>query len=107
MKLGYVSRVATNNPFDHVVLATQFFKPKELAQQINLSMNNIWGIVKMISELLMSKEDGKFILLKDPNKPILRLYSVPAGTFEDEGLDGDAVGADAEDAADEDEDIKA
>merc|ERR1712003_371364 len=26
MKLGYVSRVARTNPYDHVVLATQFYK---------------------------------------------------------------------------------
>ncbi len=84
MKLGYVSRVAVNNPSDHVVLATQFFKPKELALQINLSLSNVWGIVKMVSELLMSKEDGKYVLLKDPNKPLMRLYSVPLSTFEEE-----------------------
>lgn len=84
MKLGYVSRVAVGNAYDHTILATQFFKPKELAQQINLSLNNIWGIVKMLGDLLMSKEDGKYVLLKDPNKPTLRLYSVPVNTFEED-----------------------
>jgi translation initiation factor 3 subunit D len=89
MKLGYVSRVAPNNAYDHVVLTTQYFKPKELATQINLSLNNIWGIVKMIAELLMSKEDGKFVLLKDPNKATLRLYGVPLATFEDDNDEDD------------------
>ena len=84
MKVGYVSRVSPKESGDHVVLATQFFKPKELASQINLSLNNVWGIVKMLSELLMSKEDGKYVLLKDPNKATLRLYSVPLNTFEEE-----------------------
>lgn len=82
MKLGYVSRVAPTNPYEHVVLATQYFKPKELAAQINLSINNVWGIVKMICELLMAKSDGKYVLLKDPNKPIVRLYSIPSDEFE-------------------------
>lgn len=63
-------------------MGTQSFKPKDLAGQINLSVNNIWGIVKMVCELLLSKEDGKFVLLKDPNKAIMRLYKVPLHTFE-------------------------
>ena len=68
---GYVSRVTSSNPSEHVILATQFFKPKDFAAQINLSLLNIWGIVKMICELLLSKEDGKYVLMKDPNKPIV------------------------------------
>lgn len=84
MKLGYVSRAVNTNASDHVILATQFFKPKDLALQINLNVNNIWGIVKMICELLLSKPDGKYVLLKDPNKAIVRLYSVPANSFEEE-----------------------
>eukprot|EP00597_Dinobryon_sp_UTEXLB2267_P016926 CAMPEP_0201109842 /NCGR_PEP_ID=MMETSP0812-20130820/67985_1 /ASSEMBLY_ACC=CAM_ASM_000668 /TAXON_ID=98059 /ORGANISM="Dinobryon sp., Strain UTEXLB2267" /LENGTH=603 /DNA_ID=CAMNT_0047372013 /DNA_START=11 /DNA_END=1822 /DNA_ORIENTATION=+ len=84
LKLGYVSRVTPTNPYEHVVLGTQSFKPKDLAQQINLSINNIWGIVKMICELLLSKADGKYVLLKDPNKAIVRLYKVPLNTFEEE-----------------------
>lgn len=99
MKIGYVSRVAPTNPYDHVTLATGTFKPKELATQINLSLNNIWGIIKMISELLMAKEDGKFVLLKDPNKSTLRLYEVPLGTFEDEEEGGEEEAANRDDDA--------
>jgi translation initiation factor 3 subunit D len=46
------------------------FKPKDFAGQINLSLTNVWGIVKMLCELLLSKPDGKYVLLKDPNKAI-------------------------------------
>lgn len=102
MKLGYVSRAVTTNPDEHVILATQFAKPKDLAQQINLSVPNIWGIMKMICELLVSKEDGKYIIMRDPNKPIIRLYSVPLNTFEEDDAevpatgDSGATGEDAE-----------
>ena len=91
MKLGFVSRASPLQNTDHVVLSTQFFKPKEFATQINLSLQNMWGIVKMVCELLMKddKPDGKYVLMKDPNKAAVRLYSVPPGTFEDE--DEDAV----------------
>lgn len=92
MKLGYISRVTPTNAADHVILATQFFKPKELAVQINLGINNIWGIVKMISELLMSKHDGKYALIKDPNKATLRLYELPVTAFEDGEGEEDGVG---------------
>jgi len=54
-----------------------------LAVQTNLSVANMWGVVKMLCELLMTKEDGKFVLLKDPNKATLRLYRVPINTFEE------------------------
>ena len=47
-----------------------------------ISFLNCRGIVKMICELLLSKSDGKYVLLKDPNKPIVRLYKVPLSTFE-------------------------
>ena len=76
-------------PVDHTVLATQFFKPKELAMQINLSVINMWGVVKMICDLVMQQEDGKFVLLKDPNKATARLYRVPLHTFEEDEEDED------------------
>lgn len=99
MKVGYVSRINPANPVDHVILSTQSFKPKEFASQINLQTVNIWGIVKMFCELLMKKEDGKYVILKDPNKSTIRLYSVPLETFEEEDKDplNDAEQAEADD----------
>lgn len=98
MKLGYVSRVHPANNCEHTILATQFFKPKDFAVQINLSLNNVWGIVKMVCELLLSKPDGKYVLMKDPNKPIVRLYSVPLDAFEgdEEGAEQESAGEDGE-----------
>jgi len=100
MKLGYVSRVARTNAYDHVVLATQTLKPTELASQINLTVTNMWGIIKMLADLLMNQEDGKFLLLKDPNKSTVRLYSVPVNTFE--SGDEDGVVEEGEDEHEED-----
>lgn len=100
MKLGYVSRDSNTNAFDHSILATQTLKPKDLASQITMSLSNMWGVIKMICDLVMSKEDGKFVLLKDPVKPIMRLYSVPMNTFESDEEDDD------EDDEDDDEDAE-
>ena len=82
MKLGYVSRVARTNPYDHVVLATQFYKPKEFATQITLNVNNMWGIIKMLVDLLLDKDDGKYVIARDGLKPLVRIYAVPPNTFE-------------------------
>jgi translation initiation factor 3 subunit D len=104
MKLGYVSRVNPSNNYEHTILATQFFKPKDFAMQINLSLPNVWGIVKMICELLLNKPDGKFVLMKDPNKAIVRLYSVPVGTFDSDSEAEEAEGEGGEGVDGEDQD---
>lgn len=57
---------------------------------MNLSLSNGWGIVRTIADMCLKSEDeeGKFVLVKDPNKSILRLYEVPANSFEeDDGED--------------------
>ena len=95
MKIGFVSRVAPSNAYEHVILETQTFKPKEIAAQTNLSVNNMWGIVKMIAELILKKEDGKYLLMKDPNKATVRLYSIPDDAFQADA-DEDAEAFDGE-----------
>jgi translation initiation factor 3 subunit D len=51
---------------------------------MNLNLNNGWGIVRTIADMCMQMPEGKYVLVKDPNKPVLRLYEVPANTFEEE-----------------------
>jgi translation initiation factor 3 subunit D len=102
MKLGFVSRVSPKDTSHHVVLGVLGYKPKEFAAQMNLNLGNGWGIVRTIVDMVMGmdKENAKYVLIKDPNKSLLRLYEVPMGTFsdEDDGLEGqqDAL-ADGED----------
>lgn len=52
---------------------------------MNLSLSNGWGIVRTIADMCLQRPEGKYVLVKDPNKQILRLYEVPAGSFEDDG----------------------
>ena len=60
---------------------------------MNLNLNNGWGIVRTIIDMVRGMKDGKYVLVKDPNKSLLRLYEVPAGTFEDvEGEEGEEGG---------------
>ncbi|KAL5089432.1 hypothetical protein Trisim1_005709 [Trichoderma cf. simile WF8] len=84
MKLGFVSRANPRSNDKHVILGVIGWKPRDFANQMNLSLSNGWGIVRTIADMCLKREEGKFVLVKDPNKSILRLYSVPAGSFEDD-----------------------
>ncbi|KAI0013423.1 eukaryotic translation initiation factor 3 subunit D [Xylariaceae sp. FL0662B] len=84
MKLGFVSRANPKTNDKHVILGVIGWKPKDFAAQMNLSLSNGWGIVRTIADMCLSREDGKFVLVKDPNKSILRLYEVPASSFDEE-----------------------
>ncbi|RWR87399.1 Eukaryotic translation initiation factor 3 subunit D [Cinnamomum micranthum f. kanehirae] len=84
MKLGYVSRVHPRDHFNHVILSVMGYKPREFATQINLNTSNMWGIVKSIVDLCMKLNEGKYVLVKDPSKPQVRIYEVPADAFEND-----------------------
>jgi len=89
MAIGFVSRKSKKDANNHKILGTQFYKPKEFATQITLSVVNMWGILKMLVDLFMSHPEGKYLLVRDPNKPILRVYKVPQNTFEESDDEGD------------------
>jgi translation initiation factor 3 subunit D len=37
----------------------------------------------------MKQKDGKYLIMKDPNKPMIRLYDIPDNTFESDNEDAD------------------
>ena len=49
-----------------------------------LNLNNGWAIVRTIVDMVLRMDEGKYVLVKDPNKPTIRLYNVPRDTFEEE-----------------------
>ena len=77
IKLGYVSRHSPKDSANHVILGTQFYKPREFATQIALNMTNGWGIVQHVINTLRALPDGSYVLLKDPSKPTIHIYDVP------------------------------
>jgi translation initiation factor 3 subunit D len=46
--------------------------------------------------MCLKREEGKFVLVKDPNKSILRLYEVPAGSFDDDDEEEEPIVEEAE-----------
>ena len=83
----------------HVILGTGVYKPREFAPLINLNIGNAWGILKAIVDLCLQLEEGKYLLLKDPNKPVVRFYSVPTDAF-DEPEENEALPEDEEEYID-------
>ncbi|TEB37080.1 eukaryotic translation initiation factor 3 subunit 7 [Coprinellus micaceus] len=95
IKIGYISRANPRDNTRHVVLSATSIRPTDFAAQLNVSLANGWGIVRTVTDLCMKMPEGKYVLVKDPNKPVIRLYAVPADTFNE--------AEDAEDEAEEDE----
>jgi len=68
----------------HVILGVVGWKPRDFANQMNLQLSNGWGIVRTIADMCLQQAEGKYILVKDPNKNILRLYNLPAGSLDED-----------------------
>ena len=83
---SFVSRVNPRSNDKHVILGVVGWKPRDFASQMNLSLSNGWGIVRTIADMCLSsdEDEAKFVLVKDPNKSILRLYEVPTGSLDDD-----------------------
>ncbi|KAM6496145.1 Eukaryotic translation initiation factor 3 subunit D [Amanita muscaria] len=99
MKIGYISRANPRDNTRHVILSTVSVRPTEFAAQLNVSLANGWGIVRTVTDLCLKMPEGKYVLVKDPNKPVIRLYAVPPGTFQpEEEEDTEAVEEEQEQA---------
>lgn len=81
---SFVSRASPRAPNDHIILGVLGYKPRDFAAQMNLNLANGWGIVRTIVDMVMKMEDGKYVIVKDPNKNLIRLYAVPSDAFEDD-----------------------
>jgi hypothetical protein len=46
----------------------------DFAAQLNVSLANGWGIVRTVADLCLKMPEGKYVLVKDPNK--VRFHSI-------------------------------
>ncbi|EIW76229.1 translation initiation factor eIF-3 subunit D [Coniophora puteana RWD-64-598 SS2] len=99
MKLGYISRVNPRDNSRHVILSTASLRPTDFAAQLNVSFANGWGIVRTVTDLCMKMPEGKYVLVKDPNKSVIRLYAVPMTAFTTEDDEGEAFEGDEPESA--------
>jgi translation initiation factor 3 subunit D len=85
MKFGYVSRATPADANRHRILSVQTYKTLDFATQMGLSLSNAWAVFRHVVHLCMATPGtGKFLLCKDPTKPMMRLYDIPWETFEEE-----------------------
>ena len=82
-----MSRANPKSTSEHVILGVLGYKPREFASQMTLNLNNGWAIVRTFVDMVMKEADGKYVLVKDPNKPTIRLYQVPLNTFEEDDIE--------------------
>ena len=83
MKIGFCSRTSPSNAYEHAILATQFYRPKDFATQMSLQEGQMWAMMRMFIALLQKQEqNGKYVLMREPNRAILTLYKVPDDTFD-------------------------
>jgi len=107
MKIGYASRNDPKNAWTHSVVSVQTYITDKFAEQIGMHRNNVYGILRSIVNMVMSWEDGKYLLIKDPIKPVMRIFEVPWETFgEEEDGDDEEVEEDEGDDLDEDGNVR-
>ena len=87
LKLGYVTRRQPQDPWSHCILGVQTYNTDGFAAQIGMTEQNAYGIVRHIVDLLLPLDNGKYVLVKDPTKPVVRLYSVPWAAFDEDEED--------------------
>lgn len=84
MKIGFISRASPKDNTQHVVVGVLGRDPQQFSTQLNINFNNGWGIVKSIINITSELEDGKYVLIKDPNTPHIKFYNVPENAFDEE-----------------------
>ncbi|KAJ1815377.1 hypothetical protein LPJ56_002683 [Coemansia sp. RSA 2599] len=95
IKIGYVVRAHPRDNSRHTVLGFQSYRPLEFIANLGLSEYNAWGIIKALVDLCLDLDEGRYVIMRDPNNPLIRIYSVPPGTFDEtnekpkEGEDAD------------------
>ena len=82
---SYVSRANPRDNTRHVILTTASMRPMDFAAQLNVSLANGWGIVRTVADLCLKMPEGKYVLVKDPNKVRFYLYPFLCGSFRGAG----------------------
>jgi translation initiation factor 3 subunit D len=78
VRVGFVSRNNFKSNSSHSVLGIQAFQPKEFATQINMDVRRAWGLLQYFVEECLALPEGKYMMLKDPNDQVLRIFGVPS-----------------------------
>lgn len=84
LKIGFVSRVTPKDNTQHNILGVYTQSPAQFAVQVGVNVTNGWGILKSIINICSELGDGKYVLIRDPNAPAVKLFKVPDNAFTEE-----------------------
>lgn len=80
LRLGFVSRVpVTDGSLRHEILMVKKFKNDKFGSQLQMDPKSLWGSLRVILDAIMEQEDGRYLLMKDPNETKLHLFGIPEG----------------------------
>ena len=79
IRLGYVSRIFSQDSVKHAILKTQHHKPSMFAASLSIRTPNLWATLRKIISMIHEQEDGEYLLMKDPNEAKINLYLLPSG----------------------------
>lgn len=82
IKLGYISRIQTRDPLKHEILKVESYTPRMFVQLLNYTVRSLWTSLKFLLEELLDLENGKYVLLRDPSLPQLKIFKVPDTAFD-------------------------
>eukprot|EP01063_Lacrimia_lanifica_P029940 TRINITY_DN466_c0_g1_i1.p1 TRINITY_DN466_c0_g1~~TRINITY_DN466_c0_g1_i1.p1 ORF type:complete len:559 (+),score=286.28 TRINITY_DN466_c0_g1_i1:57-1733(+) len=107
VKMAYVARKKADRSQSHSILHFTQYELRDLVKHTGMSFKGMWNILtKIINEVVRCKNDEmqqKFVLMKDPNKPLLKLYDIGEGGAEESDDDSDEEEEEEEDESDSEE----
>jgi translation initiation factor 3 subunit D len=101
MRVGFVSRTKPSSRVGHTLLGVQSFTPATALQMFSMNQTNMWGILKWSIDLVKAQAAArrgdtpddefvaKFVLVRDPSRAVVSLYSIPPNMFEPDEEEGE------------------
>lgn len=84
LRLGFLKRQGNQEPLQHSILGVLKYRPSQLAEQVGIVEQNLWGSLRFMLDKLRALPDGNFLLFRVPNENLIRIYQIPAGAFDHE-----------------------
>jgi len=84
LRLGFVSRVNPKSAAKHAILMCKSFKPEAFADSVHIKPRFLWGTLAHLLTTFKKLDDGNYVMVRDPNKSILHIHSVPRDAFDHE-----------------------
>eukprot|EP01130_Rhizamoeba_saxonica_P002552 TRINITY_DN12338_c0_g1_i1.p1 TRINITY_DN12338_c0_g1~~TRINITY_DN12338_c0_g1_i1.p1 ORF type:complete len:514 (-),score=117.92 TRINITY_DN12338_c0_g1_i1:41-1582(-) len=81
VKIGFIARNNPKDPYNHVILGTQYFKTEDLISDLNLDLSSCWGTLIYLINRIKQLDNGRYMLFRDPAKKVLHLYHLPLDEY--------------------------